>query len=122
MRSGCIYGDVYKRQQLPLFSPNVGAQMAQSETELAHLRIELASARNRIAGDLEKAFREVRKRRTATEVARLDLDVAHEQLSIDLAQMEEGRLGLRQVEAARMSAVSYTHLAGLRFRLPERLS
>ncbi|MGO9892919.1 MAG: TolC family protein [Bryobacteraceae bacterium] len=96
-------GEIGVSFQLPLFSPSVGAQMAQSETELAHLKIELASARNRIAGDLEKAFREVRKTRTATEVARLDLDVAHEQLSIDLAQVEEGRLGLRQVESARMA-------------------
>jgi outer membrane protein TolC len=96
-------GEVGVSFQLPLFSPNVGAQMAQSETELAHLKIELAGARNRIASDLEKAFREVRKARTATQVARLDLDVAHEQLSIDLAQLEEGRLSLRQVEAARMS-------------------
>jgi hypothetical protein len=36
-------------------------------------------------------------------VARLDLDVTHEQLSIDLAQLEEGRLGMRQVESARMA-------------------
>jgi outer membrane protein len=96
-------GEIGVSFQLPLFSPNVGAQMAQSETELVHLKIELTNARNRIAGDLGKAFREVRKARTAIEVARLDLDVAHEQLSIDLAQLEEGRLGMRQVESARMT-------------------
>ena len=96
-------GEIGLAFQLPLFSPNVGAQMAQSETELAHLKIELTNARNRIAADLEKAFRDLGKVRTASEVARLDLDVSHEQLSIDLAQMEEGRLGLRQVESARMA-------------------
>jgi len=96
-------GEIGVSFQLPLSSPNLGAQMAQSETELAHLKIELTNTRNRIAGDLERAFRELRKARTATEVARLDLDVTHEQLSIDLAQLEEGRLGMRQVESARMA-------------------
>jgi outer membrane protein TolC len=96
-------GEIGLAFQLPVFSPHVGAQMAQSETEMAHLKIELTNARNRIASELEKAFREVRKAHTATEVARLDLDVAHEQLSIDLARLEEGRLGMRQVEAARMT-------------------
>jgi hypothetical protein len=32
----------------------------------------------------------------------LDLDVAREQLSMDLAQIEEGRATLRQVEEARI--------------------
>ena len=38
----------------------------------------------------------------AAEVARLDLDVAREQLSVNLAQMQEGRLSLRQVEESRI--------------------
>jgi hypothetical protein len=35
-------------------------------------------------------------------VARLDLEVAREQLSIDLAELNEGRLGMRQVEQSRL--------------------
>jgi hypothetical protein len=35
-------------------------------------------------------------------VARLDLEVAREQLSIVLAQMQEGRATLRQVEESRI--------------------
>jgi hypothetical protein len=38
----------------------------------------------------------------SAEVARLDLDVAREQLSVNLAQMQEGRLTLGQVEEARV--------------------
>jgi hypothetical protein len=44
----------------------------------------------------------VKKAETAVEVAGLDLDVAREQLSMDLAQMQEGRATLRQVEEARV--------------------
>ena len=89
--------------QLPLFTgPGVGAQMAQTQTEISHLRIELNNTRNRVSSDLQKSFREVKKTETAAEVARLDLEVAREQLSVYLAQMQEGRAGLRQVEEARI--------------------
>lgn len=88
--------------QFPLFSPGVGAQMAQTEVDLNHLKVELASARNRISADLQQSFREVKKAETAAEVSRLDLDVARAQLDVDLAMMQEGRLGLRQMEEARM--------------------
>jgi outer membrane protein TolC len=89
--------------QLPLYSPGVSSQLAQTETEVSHLRLELANARNRIAGDLQQSYRDVKKAQTAAEVARLDLDVAREQLNVDLAQMQEGKLTLRQVEEARVA-------------------
>ena len=89
--------------QLPILSGSgVGAQVAQSETDVTHLRAELANARNRIAADLQQSFRDVRKAEGAAHVAQLDLDVAREQLSVDLAQMQEGRLTLREVEQARV--------------------
>jgi outer membrane protein TolC len=89
--------------QVPLFSgPGVGAQIAQAQTEISHLRIELGNSRNRLASDLQQAFRDVKKAETAAEVAGLDLEVAREQLSVDLAQMQEGRAPLRQVEEARI--------------------
>jgi outer membrane protein len=88
--------------QLPLFTPGVGGQMAQTEVDINHLKVQLASARNRIAADLQQSFRDVKKAESATEVARLDLDVARAQLDVDLAMMQEGRLTLRQVEEARI--------------------
>jgi outer membrane protein len=89
--------------QLPLFSPGVGAQMAQAEVDLNHLKVELGNARNRITADLQQSFRDAKKAETAREVARLDLDVARAQLDVDLATMQEGRLTLRQVEEARLT-------------------
>jgi outer membrane protein len=89
--------------QVPVFSgPGIKAQMSQTETDISHLKVQLNSARNQISADLQRAFREVRKAAMAAEVARLDLEVAREQLSVDLAQMQEGRLTLRQVEEARV--------------------
>lgn len=89
--------------QVPVFSgPGVGEQLAQTQTEISHLKVELSSARNRISADLQQSFRDVHKAEMSAEVARLDLEVAREQLSVNLAQMQEGRLGMRQVEESRM--------------------
>ena len=90
--------------QLPVFSgPGIKAQMSQTETDITHLRVQLSSARNQISADLQQAYRDVKKAELASEVARLDLEVAREQLSVNLAQMQEGRLTLRQVEEARVA-------------------
>jgi outer membrane protein TolC len=89
--------------QLPVLSGSgVGAQMAQAQIEISHLRIELGNSRNRLTSDLRQSFRDVKKAETAAEIAGLDLEVAREQLSVDLARMQEGRATLRQVEEARV--------------------
>jgi outer membrane protein TolC len=62
----------------------------------------VSATRNRIASDIQQAFRDEKKAATSAEVARLDLEVAREQLSVVLAQMQEGRSPLRQVEEARV--------------------
>ena len=89
--------------QLPLLAgPGVSAQSAEAQVDIARLKIELTNLRNRITSDLQQSFRDLKKADTAAEVARLDLDVAREQLSVDLSQMQEGRLPLRLVEEARV--------------------
>jgi outer membrane protein len=90
--------------QVPVFSgPGIKAQLSQTETDITHLRVQLSMARNQISADLQQAFRDVKKAEMSAEVARLDLEVAREQLSVNLAQMQEGRLSLRQVEEARVA-------------------
>jgi outer membrane protein TolC len=96
-------GEIGVAFQVPLFHPGVRSQMAVSEVDLTRLKFDLANARNRISSDLQQAFREVKKADTAAGVARLDLEVAREQLSVDLAQFQEGRLGMRQMEEARLA-------------------
>ena len=96
-------GEIGVAFQLPVFRPGVRSQTAESEVDLRHLKIDLANARNRLSSDLQQSFRAVRKAETAAEVARLDLEVVREQLSVDLAQFQEGRLGMPQVEQARLS-------------------
>jgi len=96
-------GEIGVSFQLPVISGSgVRGQMAQSEIDIQHLEVELKDARNHLASDLQEAFRASGRASTAAEVARLDLEVAREQVSVDLAQMQEGRLSLHQMEEARI--------------------
>jgi outer membrane protein TolC len=84
-----------------LLGPAVSALSAQAEVNAAKLRLQRNSARQRITLDTRRNYREIQQAQTATEVARLDLDVAREQLSVQLALLGEGRATLKQVEEAR---------------------
>ena len=96
-------GQVGMSFQLPVFAGGgIGAQVAQAEIDVDHIKIEIANARNRIAADLQQSFRDTTRSQSAAEVARLDLEVAREQVSVDLAQMQEGRLPMRELEEARV--------------------
>lgn len=90
--------------ELPLLAgPAIGAQTAQGEAAIRRLRTEIASLRNQVALDTRTAFQQVRNAEMGRDVARLDLDVARDALSVTLAQLEEGRAQLRQVEQARVA-------------------
>jgi outer membrane protein TolC len=88
--------------QVPIWSgPAISAAASEAEAEAAQIRIQIRTARSRVAADTRKAFEDLGQAAAAQEVARLDLDVAREQVSVLLAQMQEGRAALRQVEEAR---------------------
>lgn len=96
-------GEIGVAFQWPLFSPGVGSHTAQSQVEINRLKVQLANARNQLSSDLQQAYRDIRKAQTSADVARLDLAVTREQLSVDLAQQQEGRLNMSDVEQARVS-------------------
>lgn len=90
--------------QIPLFTgPAVEARTAQAAAEVARLRLQMQAARNRVVNDAKRLYQQVKQAESARDVARLDLDVAREQLSVLLARMDEGRASLREVEQARMA-------------------
>jgi outer membrane protein len=88
--------------EIPLLVGRSGsAQSSQAQADLAKLRIEVSRTRSRITADLRTAYQNLRRAETARTVARADLDLTLEELTIDLAQMDEGRLPLAKVEAVR---------------------
>jgi outer membrane protein TolC len=84
-----------------LLGPAVSAQSRTAEAEAARLRIEVNQARRRIALETRRAYQDLQQAEGARQVARLDLDVTREDLSVLLARFEEGRASLQQVEQAR---------------------
>ena len=86
-----------------LLGPGVSAAAAEADAEASKLRIQLGSTRNRITADTHQCYRELRKAEAQRDVARLDLEVAREQLSVNLAQFQEGRILLSQVEESRIA-------------------
>ena len=81
----------------------VSALAAAADAEASKLRIQLANTRNQIIAGVHQSYREVRKAEEQRDIARLDLDVAREQLSVNLALLEEGRIRLSQVAESRIA-------------------
>ena len=77
------------------------ALASQADTDIAKLRIEAARTRERISADTRAAYGNLRRAESGRELARADLDLAREELSVTLALMDEGRVPLASVEAAR---------------------
>jgi outer membrane protein len=96
-------GEIGMSITVPLLpGPGVSAAAAQAEAEAARLRIEMNAARNRISLETRQSYQTLHKAETARAVARLDLEVERDQISILLAQMNEGRASLQQLEQARI--------------------
>ncbi|MBI4892641.1 MAG: TolC family protein [Acidobacteria bacterium] len=88
--------------QMPLFASSADeARASQSEVEARRIRIRIAQQRSKVEAEYRQKWEQVRDTQAAREVARMDLDVAREQVSVVLAQMEEGRATMRQVDEAR---------------------
>jgi outer membrane protein TolC len=95
-------GQVGVSIQVPLVvGPAASAQAQTAEADAARLRIEVNHARRRIAVETRRAFDLLRTAESARQLARLDLDVARDDLSVALARLEEGRVTLQQVEQLR---------------------
>jgi outer membrane protein len=87
---------------LPLFTSSQDeAQAAQAEIDGRRLQAELIRARGRVETETRQSWEEIRDAETAEQIARMDLDLAREQTGLVLAQLEEGKVTLKDVEMAR---------------------
>jgi outer membrane protein len=97
-------GELGASIEIPIYvGSGVRAQIEQAETDQQHLRAEVEVARNKIMLDIHQSYQEIQKSDMARELAQADLDLARAQLSVILAQLNEGRASLRQVEEARFN-------------------
>jgi len=86
----------------PVFAgKGAGARAAQADLEVRRLRTQVNVIRDRVTLDARKSWQDIRRAESARELAKLDLEVTREQLTVLLAQSEEGRASVRQVEELR---------------------
>ncbi len=97
-------GQVGASIQVPILNGGlVAARVGQVETEIAETNLRLAAARANITLETRRVYNDVRQAESARELARLELDLARETLSVDLAKFDEGRIPLAELEQARVT-------------------
>jgi len=77
--------------------------MDQAATDIARLRLQIGDTRNQVTLNARRAFLELRKAESARELAREQLELARDDLSVLISQMSEGRVPLSRVEQARVA-------------------
>lgn len=77
--------------------------LSQAAIDVTKIRAQVNETRNRIGVDTAKSFQDVKRAETGRDVAQLDLDVAREQVTVLLAQLNEGRIPRSSVDQARMA-------------------
>lgn len=88
--------------QIPVFGDHVGStRAAQAGIEAKRLGVQARQARARVESDTRGAWHRLKDAEAGRDLARLDLDLSREQVTVLLAQMEEERATLQQVEQAR---------------------
>jgi outer membrane protein len=87
---------------IPILVGRTGqAAIVQAQVDIDKIRAQIGQTRSRIAADLQRTYRDIRRTESAQKLARADLDLAREQLSLDLTRYDEGQVTMAQVEASR---------------------
>ncbi len=80
----------------------VKGYMAQAQTDMQKIRIQMDQTRNRILSDTRHSYEQWEKAEKLRDLARMQLDLARQDLTVLLAQNGEGRVPLSRVEQARL--------------------
>ncbi len=89
--------------QVPIFAgTGLKAQIAQLDTDRQHLRVELQTARDHVAMSVHQSYQGIDRAKLAADLAKEDLDLSRDRLTLVLDQLNDGRATLREVEQARI--------------------
>ncbi len=75
----------------------------QAATDIAKLRIQMSDTRNRTAVNARRSYQEWKKAEAARDLARMQLDLARDDLSVLISQLSEGKVLMSRVEQARVA-------------------
>jgi outer membrane protein len=88
--------------QVPIFSAQTKANIALAQVNLDVARATLENRKAEVSAAVRVKTRHLRERDAAKEVARLELQLAQQDLTVLQSQFAEGRVNLREVERARL--------------------
>jgi len=88
--------------KIPIFSSRTSAAVALAKSDLSAAEIELKSKRSDVEIEVRSQARRTRELELNRDVARLELQLAQENLQLLQARFQEGRAGLRDLEKARL--------------------
>ena len=87
---------------VPIFSSKTRASIALAQANLDVAKLNLASKKVQVSADVRQRSRRVQETEAAKEVARLELQLAQQNLAVLQSQFGEGKANLREVERARV--------------------
>ncbi len=88
--------------QVPLFSAKTREAIGLAQINLETSQATLASKKTQVSADVRQKTRHLRERDAAKEVARLELQLAQQNIGVLQTQFSEGKVNLREVERARL--------------------
>ncbi len=88
--------------QVPIFSPRIKGAINLAQSNLQVSQAILANKKNGVSADVRQKTRRLRERDAAKEVARLELQLAQQNVTVLQTQFGEGKVNLREVERARL--------------------
>ena len=88
--------------RVPIFSAQTKAAIGLAQINLEAAKVNLTNKKTELSADVRQKTRRVRERDAAKEVARLELQLAQQNVAVFQSQFAEGKLNLREVEKARL--------------------
>jgi len=89
--------------EVPIFSAQVKANIGLAQVNLDVAKANLANKKTEITASIRQKTRHLRERDAAKEVARLELQLATQDVTVLQSQFEEGKVNLRELERARLT-------------------
>jgi outer membrane protein len=88
--------------QVPIFSARIKAAIGLAQVNLDAAKAGLTNKKSEVTAEVRQKTRRVQEMAASKEVARLELQLAQQNVSVVQAQFGEGKLNLREVERARL--------------------
>jgi outer membrane protein len=90
------------QMQVPIFSAPIRANIGLAQVNLDVAKASFLNKKAEVSAEIRQKTRKVREMEAAKEVARLELQLAQQDVAVLQAQFAEGKLNLREVEKAHL--------------------